>query len=238
MADRITTNIQGGINNSILGTDLETYISVDPSTVHQYYNDFDVFTAGDWTSTGTHTPTNVLTAGDGGILSMVNLATSADLDQLTLKVATFSFTPGIQAWFKCRFQIGDATNSQIVLGLQNLNTNAFAATDGVWWQKSVGVTTGNFIVSASSTQTTSGAALTLVANVYNTVGFYYDGSNLNLYYTGSAVGTVATTNLPPSTTNLALTIAVNNGTSAAQTMLVDYILAAKQRGTVVQVSGA
>ena len=238
MPDRVTTLIQGGITNAIIGTDLETYLSVDPTTVHQYYNDFDIFTAGDWTNTGTHTPTNVLTAGDGGILSMVNLATSADLDQLTLKVATFTFTPGIQAWFKCRFSIGDATNSIIVLGLQNLNTNALAATDGVWWQKNAGGITGNWMVSASSTATTSGQALTLVANTYNTVGFYYDGLNLNLYYTGSPVGTVSAANLPLSTTNLALTMAVENGTSAAQTLLIDYIMAAKQRGVVSQTEGA
>lgn len=238
MPDRTTTLIQGGITNAILGTDLETYLSVDPSTVHQYYNDFDVFTAGDWTNTGTHTPTNVLAAGDGGILSMANLATSADLDQLTLKAATFTFTPGIQAWFKCRFSIADATNSIIVLGLQNLNTNALAATDGVWWQKNAGGTTGNWIVSASSTQTTSSQSQALVANTYSTVGFYYDGLALNLYYTGTAVGTVSVANLPLSTTNLALTMAVENGTSGAQTMLVDYIMAAKQRGTVSELLGA
>lgn len=229
MPNRVTTLIPSGISNAVTGTALETYIGMDPSTVHQYFNDFDVFTAGDWTNTGTHTPTNVLTAGNGGILSMANQATSADLDQLTLKVATFAITPGLQFWFKARFSTADATNSEIILGLQNLNTNAFAATDGIWFQKNAAVTTGNIIVAASSTATTSTQTITLVNSTYANVGFYYDGLNINVYYDDTPSGTVSATNIPASSTNLALTLASANGTSAAQTLLVDYIMAAAER---------
>ena len=229
MPNRVTTNLFSGMTNALLGTALETYIGMDPTTVHQYFNDFDVFTSGDWTNTATHTPTNQLVAGNGGILELINSTTSADLDQLTLKVATFAFTAGLQLWFKTRFSIGDATNSEIILGLQNLNTNAFAATDGVWFQKNAAGTTGNILVAKSSTTTTSTQALTLVANTYANVGFYYDGAALNVYMNDVASGTVAVTNLPASSTNLAVTMAVANGTAAGQTLLVDYIMVAAER---------
>jgi len=242
MPDRVTTLLQGGVTNAVIGTALETYLGMDPSTVHQYFNDFDVYESGDWTVTNTSThATNGLTAGNGGILSMANSSTSADLDQLTLVVASFAFVPGLQAWFKARFQVSNATNSGLVVGLQNLNTNAFAATDGVWFQKSETSTTLNAIVSASSTATTSSWGLTMANTTYVDVGFYYDGGTsgvLQLYANGTPVGSVSTTNLPASTTNLALTIALENGTAAANTLLVDYVLAAVERESPSQILGS
>lgn len=250
MPDRETTLLQGGVTNALVGSALATYIGLDPATVHQYFNDFDVFTAGDWTNTATHSPTNALVAGNGGILSMLNSSTSADLDQLTLKVATFAFNPAnAQVWFKTRFQVDDATNAIVAIGLQNLNTNAFAATDGVWFQKNAAVTTGNFIVSASSTATTSTPTVTLANNTYVDLGFYWNGGGtpgfaglpsgeIYLFANGANIGQVSAANIPAAATNLALTVALENGSAAARTMLVDYILAAVQRDFVTQLGGA
>ena len=241
MPDRVTTLLQGGVTNAVIGTALETYLGMDPSTVHQYFNDFDIYTSGDWTNTVTNSATNSIVAGNGGILSMVSSSTSADLDQLTLKAATFAFISGLQAWFKARFQVSNATNSGLAIGLQNLNTNAFAATDGVWFQKAEASTTLNALVAASSTTTTSGWSATMANTTYIDVGFYYDGGAsgvLQLYYNGAPVGSVVTTNLPASSTNLALTIAVENGTAAAETLLVDYVLVAVERESPSQLLGS
>lgn len=250
MPDRETTLLQGGVTNALIGSALATYLAMDPGTVHQYFNDFDTFVSGDWTATTTHSPTNGLTAGNGGVLSMANSTTSADLDQLTLTVATFAFNPAsAQVWFKTRFQIGDATNSLIAIGLQNLNTNAFAATDGVWFQKNAGVTTGNFICSASSTATTSSAAVTLANNTYVDVGFYWNGGGgpgaaglssgeITLFANNGNIGQMSAANLPVPGTNLALTIAIENGSAAGQTLLLDYIMAAVERDAPSQLLGA
>ena len=237
MANRVTTLLPSGISNAVIGTALETYIAMDPSTVHQYFNDFDVYTSGDWTVTQTHAGTNAIAAGLGGILSLAALATSADVDQLTLKAATFAINAGLQTWFKARFSCADVTNSQIIFGLQNLNTNAFAASDGIWFEKDVAAVTMAAKVAASSTATTSTQTLTLVNSTYANVGFYYDGAAINLYFNDAPVGTVSATNIPLSTTNLALTIAVMNGTAAAQTLLVDYVLAAQERAVTTTTVG-
>jgi hypothetical protein len=233
MPNRVTTGIPSGVTNAVLGSALETYIGMDPSTVHQYFNDFDIYTVGDWTPTATQVgvPTNAIAAGNGGILSLANSTTSADLDQLTLKAATFAFIAGQQVWFKARFQIADATNSSIILGLQNLNTNAFAATDGVWFSKIATSTTMSAVVAASSTSTTSSAPsnLTVANATWANVGFYYDGAAMNLYFNDTSTGNVSVANLPAASTNLAVTIAVKNGTAAGQTLLLDYIMAAAER---------
>lgn len=249
MPDRITTNLQGGVNNALVDTVLASYLALDPSTVHQYFNDFDVFASGDWTNTHTGSVTNALSNGNGGILSLANSAASADLDQLTLVTSTFAFAANAQVWFKSRFAVSNATNAIVILGLQNLNTNALAATDGVWFQKNSGGTSGSFIVSASSTQTTSGSSVTLANNTFVDIGFHYNGGSaptfaglsageVLLYANGGNIGQVSAANLPAASTLLALTIAVENGTGAANTLLVDYVLAAVQREFVSQVGGA
>ncbi len=81
----------------------------------------------------------------------------------------------------------------------------------------------------------------MVNATYVDAGFYYDGGTsgtLAIYYNGNPVGSVATTNLPPSTTNLALTVAVKNGTSAAQTLLVDYLMVGVERESPSQILGS
>jgi len=158
-----------------------------------------------------------------------------------LVAASFAFTPGLGAWFKARFAVSNATNSMIAIGLQNLNTNAFGATDGIWFQKNGGTTSGNFIVSASSTATTSTQAVTMANNTYIDVGWYYDGGGginsgeLQLFANNGEIGHMSLANLPASSTNLAVTIAVENGTAAGNTLSVDYIMAAMQRDVPSQV---
>jgi hypothetical protein len=238
MADRSTTLIQGGVTNAIISSALSTYLAMDPATIHQYFNDFDTFNSGDWTLTSSNVLTNALTAGNGGLLQMSTNAASASVDQLTLTVATFAFNPATaQVWFKTRFAVTNATNAQIYIGLQNLNTNASAATDGVWFQKLAASTTGNFVASASSTATTSTQGVTLANATYIDVGFYYDGASpgeINLYANNGSIGKMSSTNVPATTTNLALTMAVQNGTAATESLYVDYILAAVERDVPAQ----
>lgn len=250
MPDRVTTLLQGGVTNALVDTALASYLALDPATVHQYFNDFDVFASGDWTNTHTGSVTNGLTAGNGGILSLANSTASADLDQLTLTVATFAFNPAsAQVWFKARFQLSNATNGVVIIGLQNLNTNALAATDGVWFQKLGGVTTGNFVVSASSTATTSTQSVTMANTTYIDIGWHWNGGGapsfsglssgeLTLFANGGNIGQMSAANLPATGTNLALTIAVQNNTAAGNTLLVDYVMTAVERDAVSQVGGA
>src|SRR5215471_466834 len=96
------TNFPDGVTNAQTPGPLQTFMSMDPSRVHQYFNDFDVFTAGDFTLSAT-TPgsvTNGVVAGNGGLLAMVNTAGNNDLNSLQLKAATFNLVQGKDCWMK------------------------------------------------------------------------------------------------------------------------------------------
>lgn len=224
MSNITTTNIPSGITNAALGTVLSSYGDNDPTVFHAYFNDFDAFdAAGDWTNTATGSVTNAVAAGNGGILSMANSAANNDLDSLQLKAASFAIVAGYKAWFKCRFNISNATNAALTIGMIQTTTTPLTVTDGMWFSKAAASTSLAFNMAKSSTVTTLAAVATLANTTYLNVGWHYDGqSTVSAYVNGQKVaGTTVLTNLP--TANLNMTMAVANGTAAANTLLVDYI---------------
>lgn len=224
-----TTNYPNGVTNAPLNSVLQTFWADDPTVMHQYFNDFDVYTSGDWTNTATGSVTNSIVAGDGGVLSMVNSAANNDLDSLQLKAATFNITSGKDAWLKARFKLSNATNAALTLGLIQTTTTPLTVTDGFYLSKAAASTTLNAKVAKSSTASTT-AAGTMADDTYVVVGLHYnaDINSVTIYFNGNRVGQIATTNLPTGV-NLNLTLAVANGTAAANTLTVDYIMAATLR---------
>jgi hypothetical protein len=224
-----STNFPNGVTNATLGTPLGTFIAADPSLVHSFFDDFNSFTAAQWTVTETQgSATQAITNGDGGILALVNSSANNDLNAIQLANETFSFVAGKQAWFKARFSLSNATNAAMVLGLQITDTTPLAASDGVWFSKAAASTTLNMVVEASSALTTTQVATGLANATYYEVGFHYNGgSGLYAFYNGNYVASSAITNLP--TRTLTISAAVSNGTAAANTMNIDYIFAATER---------
>jgi hypothetical protein len=102
-------------------------------------------------------------------------------------------------------------------------------TDGLWFSKAAASTSMNFNIAKSSAVTTLTGVATLANTTYVTVGWHYDGaSTVSVYVNGGKVaGTTVLTNLP--TANLNMTMAVANGTAAANTLLVDYVLGSTER---------
>lgn len=223
-----TTNFPDGVTNAQLPSALQSFIAPDPTLVHQYFNDFDVYTSGDWTNTATGSVTNAIAAGDGGILSMGNSASSADLDSLQLKAATFQFTANKQAWIKARFNLSNATNANLILGLIQTTTTPLTVTDGLYFSKLAASTTLTAKAAKSSTASSVNVG-TLANTTYVTVGLHYDGGdNVFVYLNDTRVAILPTTNLPTGV-NLNLTMAISNGTAAAITALIDYVMVATQR---------
>jgi len=223
-----TTNFPDGFTNAGLSSVLQTYLDADPTVMHTYFSDFDIFTAGDWTNTATGAVTNAVAAGDGGTLSMLNSAANNDLDSLQLKAASFAITSGKDAWFKTRFKLSNATNAALTLGLIQTTTTPLTVTNGLYLSKAAASTTLNAKVASGSAISTT-AVGTMADDTYVVVGLHYS-ANANaifIYLNGNRVGQLATTNLPSSALNL--TIAVANGTAAANTLTVDYVLASTAR---------
>jgi hypothetical protein len=227
MTNISTTNEPAGLTNAVLYSALGSYGADDPTIWHTYFNDFDVYTAGDWTNTATGAATNAIIAGDGGLLSMINSAANNDLDSLQLKFASFAIVANYKAWFKMRFSISNATNAALTLGLIQTTTTPLTVTDGIYFAKAAASTTLTAKVAKASAISTVNVG-TLANATYVNVGWHYNGtSSLDVYLNNTKVGTLPLTNLP--TANLNLTMAVANGTAAANTLNVDYIFASTER---------
>ena len=229
------TNFTKGVNNVTAQSILGQMIQLDPAQMHTYFNDFDAYAAADWTVTETQAgATQALTNVDGGVLLLTNSAADDDLNALQKVGESFKFEAGKKLFFKARFAVSDATQSDFVIGLQITDTTPLAVTDGVYFRKDDGDANLDFVVVKDSTASTATAIATVVAATYLTVGFYYNGVNEVVYAASTnsnnptVLGKLATTNLP-NDEELTISFGIQNGEAVAKTMSVDYIFAAKER---------
>ena len=208
-------------------------VQPDPTLFHTYFNDFDTYTAGDWTVTETDSgATQALTAGDGGLLLITNTAADNDLVALQKNPAAFTFTAGKKTFFRCRFKVSDATQSDIIFGLQVVDSTPLDVTDGIYFLKADGAATVDFICrkNASTGSTSASAMATMANDTFIELGFYYDGQSKVAYeVNGSVLGSLdaSSTYLPDTTCTVSF--ALQNGEAVAKTMTVDYVYVAKER---------
>lgn len=201
----------------------------DPTQMHVYFDDFDVYTAADWTVTETGLATQALTDADGGVLLVTNAAADNDASFSQKVGESFLFESGKKLMFKARFKVSDATQSDFVIGLQITDTTPLDVTDGVFFQKDDGDANLDFHVEKDNTATSASAVATVSNDTYLTVGFYYDGDTEIKYYVDDVhKGTSVVTNLPDDEV-LTVSFGIQNGEAVAKTMSVDYILVAKER---------
>lgn len=230
-----TTNFIDGVTNVADSTTLGTYFAPDPTQAHTWFDDFDQYVAADWTITETGTGTRAVGNLDNGILVVTNAAADDDANFLqwsgntnAATVETWKFVSGKPLWFKSRFKISDATQSDLVLGLAITDTTPLAVSDGVYFLKEDGSTTLNLLVTKNSTSTTTAAA-TLADDTYVTVGFVYDGaSRIDIYLNDVRVGSSVTTNLPDDE-ELTITFGIQNGEAVAKILSLDYIFVSAAR---------
>lgn len=229
----LVTRFPNGVTNVADNALFADMVQPDPTKFHTYFNDFDTYTAGDWTVTETDAgATQALTAGDGGLLLVTNTAADDDLVALQKNPAAFTFTAGKKTFFSCRFKVSDATQSDLVIGLQVVDTTPLDVTDGVYFLKADGSTAISVICrkNASTGSTSASSIATLANDTFIELGFAYDGEG-KVYYevNGNVVGSLdASSSYLPDTT-CTVSFAIQNGEAAAKTMTLDYIYVAKER---------
>jgi hypothetical protein len=210
----------------------------DPTEWHSYFNDFDHYVAANWTVTVVGTGTAALTNLDGGALLLTNSAADNDSIQLQQVGESFALTAGKRAFFKARFKVSDATQSDLIIGLCVTDTTLMGATagagvsDGVFFSKDDGVATLDVQCQKNATtgQTRAAAIATLANDTFVTVAWAYDGKGEVAYFVNDVqLGTLAGTAAYLPDTTLAVSFGLMNGEAVAKTMTVDYLFAATER---------
>ena len=233
----MTTNFPNGISTADRGTELERLILPDPTQAHVYFNDFTTYVAGDWTITttegGTGNASEALTNVAGGALLITNDDADNDSDEFQLAVESFKFASGKKSWFKTRFKVSDATQSDWIVGLCITDTTIIdAVSDGVYFKKDDGDASIDFALELNGSATEASGIATQSDDTFVTLGWYFDGDTTNgikYYVDGTHKGTQTTMTNLCTDEELAVSFALQNGAAAAKTMTLDYIYAAQER---------
>ena len=230
----MTTHFTSGVTNVSGDGTLGKLKAPAPHKYHSYFNDFDTYLASDWTITtteaGTGTATEALADGDGGLLLVTNAAGDNDHDFFQLVKEGYKYEAGKQLAFNIRFKTSDATQTDIVAGLQLTDTTPLDVTDGIFFLKEDGSTSISFIVEKDSTQSTLTLPNALADDTFMTLGFVFDPKNqkFHVFQDNVLAGTVVNTNAPDDE-ELTVSFGVQNGEAAAKTMTIDYVGAMKER---------
>jgi hypothetical protein len=235
---RFSSGVSTVGKNDLLGN----YPAPDPTKVYTYFNDFNTYVAGDWTVTEINDATQALLADEPfGALRITLAGADNDGSQSQLVSENFTITAGKKAWFKARFKVSDATQSDLLMGLAVLDTtllgstNGDGVTDGMFFAKEDGDTNIDFHVQKDATtgQLSTSAVATLADNTYIVLGYEFDGVRFVKVFVNGVLKTTVdmtatlTTYMPD--TPLTVSFALLAGEAEATTMTIDYVFAAIER---------
>jgi hypothetical protein len=234
------THFRTGVSNQVPGNPLFQLPYLDPTKYTTYFNDFLTYHADEWTITtteaGSGAATEALASGAGGWLLITNDDADNDLDFLQLKGEAFKYVSTKNMFFKARFKVSDATQSDFVMGLGITDTTPLDTTDGVFFIKSDGAATMDFLIEKDNSATTNSSVATVSDDTFLTASFHYNptggssgGGAFEVFIDDSKVATETTLTNAPDDEELTVSFGIQNGAAAAKTMTVDYIFAAVER---------
>ena len=203
-------------------------------TFYMYHNDFMTYNSGDWTITtteaGTGSATEAVTSSAGGALLLTNAAGDNDLDFLQLKGEGFKLSTSKKAYFSARFKVNDVDQSDFVIGLGITDTTPLDTTDGVFFISADGDAGLDFLVEKDNSATSTEDVATMADDTFITVTWFIDPDTSKVYYSvnNAEPVAVANTNLPDDE-ELTVSFGIQNGEASAQTMTIDYVVAAVER---------
>lgn len=204
----------------------------DPTRHHVYFNDFDVYTAGDWTATATSagagTSAAAIADADGGVLRITTAANEDDGLFLESQGESFKVEAGKRTLIKARFAVGDAIQSDFIIGLHSTDTTPLDATHRFAFISEDGSAALFFNVDDNTTDADSGTVATLADDTFVTVCADYDGKGrITLSLNGNVVAEMTGVGVPAG--EMAIGIGYLNGAAGAETTDIDYILVYKER---------
>jgi hypothetical protein len=206
--------------------------------VTTYANDF--FTLGtttnDWTITGTSS-TFAVTNGVGG-LALITPGATTTVTTVSAAHQSFQFqasaspnTPGQKFWYLCRIA-ASAVAGNVAFQFGLANSTSATPTDGIWFVKNAASTSVNLVSRVNSTSTTLATGLvTAAAATYIDVGFYFDGTDLQVFVSDNMVYRVSNATVGSSgttLTNALLGHIFQITPTATDTLTIDYVLTAQE----------
>ena len=235
------THFPNGISNRTKGHPLFNYPYLDPSKYYTYFDDFFEYHSGIYTITtteaGSGNASEAITAGAGGQLLITNDNADNDLDFFQLKGEAFKFDSTKRMFFSSRFKVSDATQSDLVMGLQITDTTSLDVTDGIFFIKGDADTQPDFIIEKDNSSTLSVLEMNAMEDdTFVTLSFEYDpldvatgGPVFRVYQDNVQVGEITGTTNAPDDEDLTISFGIQNGEAVAKTMTIDFILAAVER---------
>lgn len=227
------TRFPSGVTNVTKTNPLGMFGLPDPTSWHVYFNDFDEYNSSDsWTETatsaGTGTSATSLADVDGGAVRITTAANEDDGLFAEKNGESFLIETGKKAFIKARFRVGDAAQSDFIIGLHSTDTTPLDATLRFAFISEDGSASLFFNVDDNTTDVDSDTVATLVDDTWVSVAAYYDGKgNIELYRDDQKVATMTSVDVPGD--NMAVGFGYLNGASGAETTDIDYILVAKER---------
>jgi hypothetical protein len=226
------TRFPSGVTNVASSDPLGQFGLPDPSSWHVYFNDFDEDIPSDWTETavsvGTGTSAAVVTDADGGVLQITTAANENDGLFIESPGESFLIETGKKAIIKARFRVGDAIQSDLIIGLHSTDTTPLDATMRFAFISEDGSAALFFNVDDNTTDADSSTVATLADDTWTEVAAYYDGKgNIALYLNGAQVTSMSSVGVPGA--EMAIGFGYLNGAAGAETTDFDYILVAKER---------
>tara|TARA_R100000005_G_scaffold38429_1_gene17862 strand:+ start:226 stop:939 length:714 start_codon:yes stop_codon:yes gene_type:complete len=235
------THFPNGISNRTKGHPLFNYPYLDPSKYYTYFDDFFEYHSGIYTITtteaGSGNASEEITSGAGGQLLITNDDADNDLDFFQLKGESFKWDSSKRMFFSARFKTNDATQSEIVMGLQITDTTPLDVTDGIFFLKIDGDTQPDLIIEKDNSSSLSVVEMDAMEDdTFVTLSFEYDpldvatgGAVFRAYQDDVQVGEITGTTNAPDDEDLTISFGIQNGEAAAKTLTIDFILVAVER---------
>lgn len=201
-----------------------------------YFNDFlsaQDYAAGDWvittTEAGAGSATEALAADEAcGALLITNDDADNDVDSLQMTEETWRLSSGKKLWYETRVKVSDGDDVDMFVGLAITDTTPRDASDRIGFSLADGSADIKLECAKDSTGSATSSGVSMGDATYVVLGFRWDGeSKVEFAINRAVVGTIRA-NIPDDE-NLCVTLNIQNGAAAADTLTVDYIYVAQER---------
>ena len=227
------THFTNGVSDVVTGNPLYELGVLDPTKYHTYWDDFDTTPiAAQWTLTATSagSGTSAITVpdADGGLARITTAANENDGIYAEWISETFLLESGKKTWMKCRLSVGDAVQSDWLIGLHSTDTTPHDATMRYIFESVDGSANVYFNNDNDTTDSDSSTLVTLTDDTFVTLAAYYDGgTSIQLFVDDALVTTMTGITVPAA--EMAVGFGYINGAAGAETADFDYIYVIKER---------